>query len=404
MKYEFDNPDKFDSIEVTLTMGCKLDCRFCPQKLLLNRYFSEDRSRTSMMSFDDFKKIADKVKKGGTICFSGMCEAFLNPACTDMIVYAYEEGFRLCLLTTLVGMKKEDIERLKTVEFDDITLHIPDQEGNSKFEISDDYIEILRLFQDNIRISSYSCHGEIHPAVEKYIDKSIICVSAMMNRAGNLDCGAESHPKGEVVCMVGTNGKYGNWTPEILPDGTVLLCCMDYGMKHVLGNILKTSVREILDGIEYKRVQKGMKDESADILCRKCNGAIEIGRTPAYRFKKAKEKYKSTKQAEIRNQEILKQFTESKNICVFGLGKWFWNNFFHQKWNDVLDVACYCDNNTELWGKEIDGIRCISPKELYGLEELTVVMHIKDDTLVRQQLLSEGIKNIVNIQELYDYF
>lgn len=401
MKYEYDNFDKLNSIEVTLAIGCKLDCHYCPQQLLLDRYFSENRKRSSMMSFEDFKKILSKVKNGGTICFSGMCEPFLNPECDDMIVYAYEKGFRVTLLTTLVGLRKESIEKLKEVEFDGITLHIPDEEGHSKFVITDEYLEMLKLFHDNFKINNYSCHGSIHPTVKKYIDEEVICFSKMLNRAGNLDYGLSMNPKGPIICMVGAFGGYGNWCPEILPDGTMLLCCMDYGMRHVLGNLLNMGVREILDGKEYQKVQEGMRDDSLDILCRKCNRGMEIEKIPAYRFMEARQKFIQKKAVEPKQQRILKLFAENKNVCIFGLGKLFWDNFFNQKWNEVLGQTYFCDNCSELWGTEIGGVRCITPEELRRLDNALVVTHMADDKSVRKQLKKMGIENIVNIKEIY---
>lgn len=401
MKYEYDNVDKLNSVEVTLSMGCKLNCRFCPQKVLLDRYFSANSKRASMMNFDTFKKITDKVKNGGTICFSGMCEPFHNPQCDDMILYAYEKGFRINLLTTLVGMKKQSIEKLSKVEFDTITLHIPDREGNSKFVISDEYLQILESFHDTFEITSYSCHGEIHPKIQKYINKNSAYSNTMINRAGNLDCGLNFKPKGEIICMVGTIGSYGNWTPEILPDGTVLLCCMDYGMKHVLGNLIDMNVKDILEGREYQMVQRGMREEGLDILCRKCSGAMELERIPAYRFKTAKRRYLQEKSIKSKLDSVLALFAESRNICIFGLGKLFWDNFFQQRWNEVLGHTYYCDNSAELWGREIDGIKCISPKELSTLDNLLVVTHISDDESVRRQLREIGVKNIINIKEIY---
>lgn len=290
MRYEYDNADKLDSIELTLAMGCRLDCHFCPQRLLLGRYFSENKNRSPMMGFECFKQVLDKVKRGGTICFSGMCEPFLNPECDDMIVYAYEKGYRISLLTTLVGLQRESIDKLKNVIFDEVTLHIPDEEGNSKFEITDSYLENLDLFHQNIKISNYSCHGTIHPKVKNRIDKEKFVSSAMHDRSGNLDYGVKCNQKGELICIVGTNDGYGNWTPEVLPDGTLLLCCMDYGMKHVLGNLLDMRVNDIFNSNEYRLVQRGMKEEGSDILCRKCPGAMEIDKSPAYRFKAARQK------------------------------------------------------------------------------------------------------------------
>ena len=404
MKFEYENCDKLNSIEVTLAMGCKLNCRYCPQKLLMDHYFAEDSRRLAMMDFEAFKQILSNVKQGGTVCFSGMCEAFLNPVCDDMIVYAYEKGYRISLLTTLTGFRRESIKKLKNVVFDEITLHIPDQEGHSKFKITDEYLENLKLFQENFEVSNYSCHGNVHPAVQQYIDANRICSGAMNDRAGNLDCGTKSSPKGEVVCMVGTISGYGNWTPEILPDGTVLLCCMDYGMKHVLGNLLTMSVREILDGAEYQKVRQGMKDDRIDILCRKCISALEIGKTPAYKFKQALQKFAVNGEAADHQQRILKLFTECANVCVFGMGKLFWDNFFNQKWDEVLGQSCYCDNSSSLWGRVIEGKKCISPEELAVLEKPLIITHMTDDKDVESQLKNMGIENIINIKEIYKAF
>ena len=63
----------------------------------------------------------------------------------------------------------------------------------------------------------------------------------------------------------------------LLPDGRVLLCCMDYGMKHVLGNLTEQSYAEIMNGKEIDKIKAAINgDESIDILCRRCSSATEI--------------------------------------------------------------------------------------------------------------------------------
>lgn len=406
MKYEYQNGKKFNSIEVTLAMGCKLDCRFCPQQVLLHNYFEKDKHRSHMMTFENFKKILSGVKQGGTICFSGMCEAFLNPQCDDMILYAYNQGYRITLLTTLVGFQKHSIQKLKHIDFDSITLHIPDKEGNSKFHITEEYLEVLRLFHNHFQITSYSCHGTVHPLVAPYLDQKILCSNEMMNRAGNLDLNMKFEPKGEIVCMVGTIGSYGNWTPEVLPDGTLVLCCMDYAMKHVLGNMLTMTPEEIFASLEYKKIQKGMKDDTIDILCRQCSGAKEISDTPAYHFLNKKQEFQNGNKSNLtqQQQKIIEAFDCADTVCVFGLGKLFWDNFFHQKWNEVIGQECYCDNDTTLWGQEINGIPCISPMKLQELSNPLIITHVNNDTMIREQLNKVGIKNIISIKDLYTSF
>lgn len=252
MKYEYENDNKLNSVEVTLQIGCILNCRYCPQKALISTYFKQDVNRTRQMSMDTFRRVLSQVKRGGTIVFSGMCEGFLNPECAKMIRLAYDEGYRINLLTTLMGFHEEYFSILEGVKFDAITLHIPDEENNAKFEITEEYLSNLKQFQKMFPISGYSCHGTIHSQVKDLIDGNCMLLSekTINNRAGNIEEGAAVKPKGKLTCLVGFAGNYGNWTPEVLPDGTLVLCCMDYGMKHVLGNLNSQTAGGILHGEE----------------------------------------------------------------------------------------------------------------------------------------------------------
>ena len=45
-------------------------------------------------------------------------------------------------------------------------------------------------------------------------------------------------------------------------------------MKHVLGNLNEMEYRELFEGRAFRDVIAGMKDESADILCRFCESHV----------------------------------------------------------------------------------------------------------------------------------
>lgn len=63
----------------------------------------------------------------------------------------------------------------------------------------------------------------------------------------------------------------------MLPDGRVIICSNDWGMKHVLGNLLEQSYEDIMNGEEAQRIRRAMNDETKDvILCRNCFQALEI--------------------------------------------------------------------------------------------------------------------------------
>lgn len=88
-------------IEVTPKIGCSVNCRFCPQKLLLSRYYKDNSNRKSEMSFDDFKIFLEKIPANTILDWSGFVEPFLNPASIDMMEYADSKGFEQTLFTTL---------------------------------------------------------------------------------------------------------------------------------------------------------------------------------------------------------------------------------------------------------------------------------------------------------------
>jgi len=58
-----------------------------------------------------------------------------------------------------------------------------------------------------------------------------------------------------------------------LPNGDVVLCCMDWNLKHILGNLLKTNYRSLFKSKEFKNILKELKENSSNILCRTCEWA-----------------------------------------------------------------------------------------------------------------------------------
>jgi hypothetical protein len=88
-----------------------------------------------------------------------------------------------------------------------------------------------------------------------------------MNRANNLvtDFFTPSiRAKGNIHC----HRKRSN---VLLPNGDVVLCCNDYGMQHVLGNLLTDTYESLFRGKEFRKVVAGMKDDKSEILCRYCS-------------------------------------------------------------------------------------------------------------------------------------
>lgn len=91
-------------------------------------------------------------------------------------------------------------------------------------------------------------------------------------------------------------------------------------------------------------------------------------------------------------QRVVKADKKHK-VVLWGTGKCFVKNLF--KVQAICNVEYVCDNNKRKWDKEIAaGIRCISPTELAGLENVFVIIMLENMDVafqVANQLLDMGI-------------
>ncbi len=405
--------DKLNCLELSLTMGCSINCDYCPQDLLLKNYYREDKNRERQLSFKSFKTALKNLQLNSTLVFSGMSEPFHNRECADMIVYAYEKGYEIWLNTTLMGMTDSDFEKIKNITFKNIFLHIPDRDNHSKFVITDAYLQLLKQFNDKNKnsIHHYSCHGELHEAVKPIIvnrDKCEILIPD--NRAGSLEIEHQNDASitGEITCyniLDEPGGMPNIRSPYVmLPDGSLVLCCQDYGMKHVLGNLVHQSWNEICEGAEYQKVRAGFNDDTIDLLCRRCNVAKKRETLPAMCLKKSINNWKISESKELpkKTAELLKAFSTADHICVFGLGRLWKEHFYEEYWHEGLGVTLFSDNNPELQDTYINGIKCVKPSELKEYKNLLVVVFVKNGSDIVAQIRKCGIENVVLIDKVYE--
>ena len=279
----------YPTLEITTvipTKGCVVDCVFCPQEILKKSYTDEMR----FMTMADFKKAIDKVPNNVRIIFSGFIEPFMNKHCSDMMIYAYEKGHPIAAFTTGIGMTLDDVEKIKHIPFDDgpnsgFTLHLPDKEHLAKHPITKRYISVLKAIK-KAKFSSFylMSMGDVHDEVEKLgiWKKEDIHIPVMWSRAGNLkgeaqmkpelrkvmdrvrdasEYNSENYVEGELTCGC-VEDLYHN---ILLPNGDVSLCCMDYGLKHITGNLYEQSFEDSIPD-----------NNQSFSLCNGCENAIPI--------------------------------------------------------------------------------------------------------------------------------
>jgi len=254
--------------------GCVVDCVFCPQRTLQNVYKGE-----RFLSLDNFKIAVDKMPKDIRVTFAGFTEPWLNPKTTEMLLYAHDNGHPVSVFTTGIGMSLDDIERIKHVPFagnpnGGFVLHLPDQERKAKHPITDRYIKVIERFGEvhsQIQNFTLMCMGTVHESVRHVFPEAP--TYQMWSRAGNLLGESIMKPEllnrkdeyksvyhGEEPMTCGCLEKlYHN---IMLPNGDVSLCCMDYGLEHILGNLVEQEYDEVIP-----------EDNTCFNLCRFCENA-----------------------------------------------------------------------------------------------------------------------------------
>ncbi len=266
-------------MEITTVVGCKINCTFCPQKTFLTAYDSPKRK----LSLDDFKLAIDKMPDEVIIIFAGYSEPFLNDDCTKMILYAHQKGHPICVFTTAVGITLEDVELIKDIPYSayphgGFTIHLPDARRVAKINVTPEYLQVLEALKAaEIQNFSVMSMDTIHPDVEPIFPQSSVPVPKMNSRAGNLENEGVSEKytittayDGPVICG---RDEY-IYNNVMLPNGDIVLCCQDYHMDHILGNIYEQSFAEVLPDPLHSYE-----------LCRTCIYAIKLPKNfPTFEF------------------------------------------------------------------------------------------------------------------------
>jgi radical SAM protein with 4Fe4S-binding SPASM domain len=266
---------KMRHLEITTMVGCRVACVYCPQDKISHRYIGADR----MMNFDDFKTYMEKVPRRVMVHFTGFAEPFLNPRCTDMVEYVANRGHPIYVSTTLSGMTREDINRLSKLAYYQFQIHLPSAGKLMNLAINDEYFALLSNLVTAGIITDFHFHGnEVHPVVGAWLKE----------HAGNLNTEkVKKRTSKAVTTAAKPSGKlhcdriYQN---VLLPNGDVVLCCMDWSAEYVLGNLKRDRFEDLYRSETFRRVVRGLKKPGSDLLCRTCEFAQPGGqRTASWR-------------------------------------------------------------------------------------------------------------------------
>ena len=144
-----------------------------------------------MMTYQTFVDMLEKIPKDVVIIFSGFTEPYLNPECGKMIEHTFQKGYRIEILSTLVGMTLDDVDILKKIEkkLIKLTIHLPDTEKYAKIALTDQFKQILKkIVSLPIENTYFMTMGTVPEEIENIIGVKIHA-SQMVNWAGHIDDG-----------------------------------------------------------------------------------------------------------------------------------------------------------------------------------------------------------------------
>jgi hypothetical protein len=260
-----------------------------------------------IFSLPDFITILSKIPKNVRIDFSGMSESWLNKDCTNMLEHTLKLGFNVAIYSTLYGMTKEDGDRVyeliikHTSQIKVFCIHLPDASNNMRgWKNSEAYRYVLKKFLDfppdikkTIKLETMTMdkNNNIHPELN---DLNIELTNRDWvghTRGGNLTIFAlnefqlgpipvtsspvECYPSGMWDEKIGLSSAYDH--NILIPNGNVLLCCMDYSSNHILGNLLRQSYEELRQSNTIKNVIELNKTSHyiPSHICKNCVSSVD---------------------------------------------------------------------------------------------------------------------------------
>ncbi len=297
--------------QIEPTSQCNLRCEFCIREKV--------NAEIGTMSFENFRKILDKLDCLFKIHLSGQGEPFLHPELFKMIKYANERGILVNTTSNGTVLTKKIIEDICKVEIGEITISIDStkkelyesmrkgakfdrlienvknlaeelKKKRRKTEVSfgiiilkeniDEIKEFVKLAEKlGVKKVVFQTLQNKEDYVEKYklkiksqrVNEAIERIKEKVNRAEKY--GRErgikvifDEGKSNEGCVWPWRGIYITWNGYITP------CCkiLDYN-KPGFGNILEEDFWKIWNGKEYQMFRKLLIERKAPVPCRGCS-------------------------------------------------------------------------------------------------------------------------------------
>jgi hypothetical protein len=264
-------------LEITLHVGCPVNCDYCPQALLLSRYHGPRE-----FTLASFKRAIEggEVPVSRNLTFMGAAEPFLCPDAVKIMQWALlERGHKGSLSTTLYNCTKADIDAVAAMRdrLTDTVIHAPANDNRMPgLKVDAEYVErfkyAIEKWRGNADFVIQVYDREPHPAIHEIWRKSGIRIPrfGLHDRAGLLSGLSGPRVKhGPRPGKIPICGK--QFCGHLFPNGDVARCCNDYGMANVWGNLFETTYYKMYHSQKFRDYIKSLEDPNSTPPCRYCH-------------------------------------------------------------------------------------------------------------------------------------
>lgn len=263
------------------TSACNFHCKVCPR--------TGGNRTTGNMDFEVFKKVVDEAKSYGprSFCLHVFGEPLLTPNIAEMIEYIKKSHDDNAIILTTNGSLLDEEKARALIKYRVDKVAISFMSPNERTYAEKTGVNKLREVENNIErlialkkekksdkpiifvrmIVANDTEGQASDFLKKWKNKKVVAeLRDASTFGGNIQ---ETHTKirKRYPC-------YHLWlAPSVSWEGNVLLCCVDYAEKTVLGNVKNQSLHEIWTGEKMRQYRKfHLQSEYGKIApCKNCD-------------------------------------------------------------------------------------------------------------------------------------
>lgn len=270
---DFFHEYNYFGIEIEINSNCNFRCRFCPVSLYKND--------VQYMSLVDYRRIINEAVINGIkeVSLNHYSEPTIAPHFLAMVLIAVKSGLSVAIFTNGSNLSSALVKGLSKVSDKvKIIINFPEFEETQYL-----YTTQSKLFSKVVSNINYA--------------KTILTIQIVINnRQPDIVHGVNKLFPGILTKQWDTDDRAGaipntkyaqpqfykrhlNGCPlatryiNVSVNGDVFLCAQDYFKKNVFGNILKSSLFDIINNSiirQYRRWIFGAENPKKDFICRRC--------------------------------------------------------------------------------------------------------------------------------------